>query len=52
MDYKDMWEQLKIKVEKDLKYHKSGIMQSIHESIDGEMKCEEFLKYMEEIESK
>jgi hypothetical protein len=52
MDYKNMWEDLKVKIEKDLAYHKSGIMQSIGEAVHGESKCKEFLKYMEDIEEK
>lgn len=52
MDYKNMWEELKEKIEKDLEYHKSGVMQSIGESVHGAVKCGEFLKYMEEIENK
>jgi hypothetical protein len=52
MDYKNMWEELKEKIEKDLEYHKSGFMQSIGEACHGQLKCEEVLRYMEEIENK
>jgi hypothetical protein len=52
MNYKNMWEDLKAKIEEDLAYHKSGIMQSIGESVHGVGKCEEVLKYMEDIENK
>lgn len=52
MDYKNMWEELRAKIEKDLEYHKSGIMQSIGESCHGQLKCEEVLRYMKEIEDK
>lgn len=47
-----MWDELKLKVEKDLKYHQSGIMQSMHESVEGEFKCKEILNYMKKIEGK
>ncbi len=52
MDYKNMWEELKAKIEEDLAYHKSGVMQSIGEAVHGECKCREVLKYMEDIEDK
>lgn len=50
--YYDKWNELKERVKADLKYHKSGVMQSMAEAIHGETECENFLKYMEEIESK
>lgn len=50
MDYQKMWESLKVKIESDLQYHKSGIMQSMAESIDGENKCKEVLGYMKKLE--
>ena len=50
MKYEAMWNELKAKIESDLKYHKSGIMQSIHESVQGVAKCNELLGYMREIE--
>lgn len=50
MNYEAMWNKLKAKVESDLKYHESGIMQSVSESVHGAAKCEEFLKYIKEIE--
>lgn len=51
MDYKEMWETLRKEIEKDLEYHKSGVMQSMSESIQGEIKCEEFLAKMDRIEN-
>lgn len=50
--YYDKWNELRKRVEADLEYHKSGEMQSMSEAVNGEAKCEEFLKYMEEIENK
>lgn len=50
MNYEAMWNELKAKIESDLKYHRSGIMQSIGESINGEAKCKEVLNYMKQIE--
>ena len=50
MDYKSMWNELKTKIEEDLMYHQSGIMQSISESIYGESKCEEILNYIKKIQ--
>lgn len=52
MDYKEMWETLRKEIEKDLEYHKSGVMQSMSESIQGEIKCKEFLDKMKKIEEK
>lgn len=52
MDYKTMWEELRKEINKDLEYHKSGIMQSISESTQGEIKCKEFLEKMIRIEKK
>ncbi len=49
--YFDMWNKLRSKIEDDLKFHKSGEMQSIAEAIHGETKCENFLEYMREIEA-
>ena len=51
MGYKEMWETLRKEIEKDLEYHKSGVMQSMSESIQGEIKCEEFLAKMNRIEN-
>lgn len=45
-----MWKKLKEQIQGDLEFHKSGIMQSMSESVVGEAKCEEILKYMEKIE--
>ena len=50
MNYEAMWNELKAKVESDLAYHESGIMQSVGESVHGMMKCREFLNYIEKIE--
>lgn len=52
MDYKTMWEELKKEINADLEYHKSGDMQSINESVQGEIKCREFIEKMEKIEEK
>ena len=46
MDYKTMWNKFKLKLERDLKYHQSGNMQSMSEAIHGEVKCQELLSYM------
>ena len=50
MNYEAMWNKLKAKIESDLAYHSSGIMQSVGESVHGMAKCEEFLNYIKEIE--
>lgn len=50
MNYEAMWNELKAKIESDLRYHQGGIMQSIGESIHGAAKCKEVLRYMKEIE--
>lgn len=50
MDYEAMWNELKAKIEKDLDWHRSGIMQSIGEAVHGECMCIEFLGYMKKIE--
>ena len=50
MNYEAMWNELKAKIKSDLKYHQSGIMQSIGESVHGAAKCKEVLRYMKEIE--
>lgn len=52
MSYREMWNELRQKIENDLKYHQDGAMQSIAESIHGERKCIEILNYMKEIEDK
>ena len=52
MNHEKMWEELKTQIKNDLEYHKSGVMQSLSESINGEIKCEQFLRYMDEIERK
>lgn len=52
MNYEAMWNELKAKVENDLKYHESGIMQSIGESVHGASKCQEFLNYIKKIEAR
>lgn len=50
IDYKSMWLELKEQTNKDLECHKSGVMQSVSESIQGEIKCKEFIAKMEKIE--
>lgn len=50
MNYELMWNELKAKVESDLRYHESGIMQSVHESVQGIAKCNEILDYIRKIE--
>ena len=50
LNYKKMWTDLKHKVTYDLKYHKSGEMQSISESVMGEVLCTKILEYMNKIE--
>lgn len=52
MNYEAMWNELKAKVESDLKYHESGIMQSVSESVHGMAKCQEFLNYIKKIEER
>ena len=52
MNYEAMWNELKTKIENDLKYHQSGIMQSIGESVHGETKCKEVLNYIKKIEER
>ena len=52
MDYKKMWENLKKEIVEDLEYHKRGDMQSISESIQGEIKCNQFLDKMRKIEKR
>ena len=52
MNYEVMWNELKTKIENDLKYHQSGIMQSIGESVHGAAKCEEVLNYIKKIEER
>lgn len=50
MDYEKAWNKLKIMVKNDLKYHESGKLQSMTESIYCTNKCKEFLGYMRDIE--
>lgn len=52
MDYEKMWHELKTEVEKELEYHKSGKMQSIYESVQGAVECEQILAYMEQLEER
>jgi hypothetical protein len=52
MNYEVMWNELKAKIEDDLRYHQSGIMQSIGESVHGAIKCKEFLNYIKKIEER
>lgn len=48
--FESMWYKLKNDIEGLLEYHKSGIMQSMSESVQGEVKCEEFLNLMNKLE--
>lgn len=55
MNYEAMWNELKNKIESDLKYHQnktmsSATMQSVSESIECEIKYREMLNYMKKIE--
>lgn len=50
MDYQEMWARLKQQLISDAEYHKSGVMQSMSESIHGEAKCKEILELMLKIE--
>lgn len=52
MDYEKMWHELKTEVEKELEYHKGGKMQSIEESMWGEVMSREFLSCMRRLEEK
>lgn len=52
MNYKTMWEELKSEIKQDLKYHESGEMQSMAESVHGETKCKAFLHKMKRIEKR
>ena len=49
-DYKKMWNELKQFIESQRDFHKSGLMQSMHESIEGEKICNLLLKKISEIE--
>lgn len=50
LKYKRMWTDMRAFIEGQLSYHKSGEMQSIAESIQGEVQCESFLNKMNQIE--
>ena len=50
--FKEMWYELKNDIEEDLKFHQSGEMQTIRESIHGQAECEEMLKKMTILEIK
>ena len=50
LKYKHMWNALKTDVEKSLKFHKSGEMQSITESIRGEVIWDSILYKMKQLE--
>lgn len=52
IDYKKMWETLKIKIKSDKEYYADGTMCSVEESIHGECVCENILKHMEILERK
>ena len=51
MDYKTMWETLRKEVERELECYKRGEMMSLHESVQCEIKCKEFLAMMDNIEN-
>ena len=50
LNYKQMWIDLKNQVSDDLKFHESGDMQSISESVMGEVLCKRILSYIDKIE--
>ncbi len=50
--YEAMWKEFRESINADLKYHESGEMQSISESVIGKIKCEELLERMDDIEKK
>ena len=50
LNYKRMWIDLKNQVSDDLKFHESGDMQSISESVMGEVLCKRILSYIDKIE--
>lgn len=52
MDYKTIWEELKSKVEEDLKYYEDGKWCSWGEAVHGALCCEEMLKNMKALEEK
>ena len=52
MDYKAMWEELKEKVESDLKYYEDGRMCSMAESIHGGLYSQAMLNDMNTLEKK
>lgn len=52
MDYKAMWEELKSKVEADLKYYEDGSGCSWGEAVHGTLHCQDLLKNMKTLEDK
>ena len=50
IDYKKMWETLKIKIKSDKEYYSKGIMCSMAESANGEKVCDNILKHIAIIE--
>ncbi len=52
MDYKAMWEELKSKVEADLKFYENGMGCSWGEAAHGTLHCNETLKNMKVLEEK
>lgn len=52
IDYKKMWETLKIKIKSDKEYYAEGYLCSMAESVHGENVCENILQYIETIERK
>ena len=52
IDYKNMWETLKIKIKSDKEYYADGYMCSMAESVHGENVCDNILKHIAIIERK
>lgn len=52
MDYKAMWEELKAKVEIDLKSYEHGLFYSWGQAVHGEENCKDVLNKMKELEDK
>lgn len=50
--YEAMWKEFRESINADLKYHESGEMQSLSESIEGKSKCIELLERMDDMEKK
>ena len=52
MDYKTMWEELKLKIRSDLEYYEDGRMCSMIEQANGMSNCRMMLNEIETIEKK